>query len=731
MKVITNELFRVFLSGSPLSKIIFLLLALLALPAQSAEYCADEFYIDVTLPNGARWDLCWEHRTREAIVYHHVFYTPQNSSHRRMVFFQASVAQIHVPYDDNGARFHDVSDFGLGGVALQPITAESCPNGSLIAFSTKNVICQQIVSRQQAYSLGGQTQSGHALHLFNLSESGNYIYIPLWKFFDDGSIEPWMGATGALQRFTNASNHQHGWTVSQDANQEIGIAHLHNYYWRLDFDLGNTNDDYVEEINFELNNGVRTRQMTRFNTEVSRPYNPLTYRTWRVVDDELNSNGHATSYEIILQDMGHRDHGPAIEPFTRNDFYLTHFKDCERFASHNPTEQGACARNLSGFVNAESIAGKDTVIWASATFYHMPRSEDMPHMDAHWSHMLIKPRDWHASNPLVDGSVQNSPPVITNPGNQSSTTSDAVSLAIQATDVDGDALSYSATGLPLNLSINASNGLISGVLQGAGSFSPVIVVSDGTASQQITFNWTVVPLSSGAGSIMIRSWKDINSNGLRDANDTSIPNVLAWLFSVNWEWLAENVTNSNGQYEFSSLPDGGYYICFDPATYPENLSTTVQNAGDDSIDSDVFADGCSDLITVSTGIVSHVDIGLASGVTQSLIGNFIWLDQNGNGLQESNEPGVSAMTVWLFDQNWNWRAETQTDANGGYSFNAMPAGGYHLCANLLDAANTVPTLMNAGDDALDSDAEVDGCTALFNIEVGEVKTSIDIGLVNN
>ena len=55
---------------------ISLLILSLFLPfsnIQAAEDCGDAFYIDEQLPNGARWDMCWEHRNREGITFHDVY----------------------------------------------------------------------------------------------------------------------------------------------------------------------------------------------------------------------------------------------------------------------------------------------------------------------------------------------------------------------------------------------------------------------------------------------------------------------------------------------------------------------------------------------------------------------------------------------------------------------------------------------------------------------------------
>jgi hypothetical protein len=56
-------------------------------------------------------------------------------------------------------------------------------------------------------------------------------------------------------------------------------------------------------------------------------------------------------------------------------------------------------------------------------------------------------------------------------------------------------MTYNATGPPQGLSINASTGLITGTIglgaANAGSYSPTILVSDGTSSAREFLNWTV------------------------------------------------------------------------------------------------------------------------------------------------------------------------------------------------------------------------------------------------
>ena len=490
MKIKNNHfLHRLILSMALLMSALFVPTT----DVEAAEFCSDQYYINQTLPNGASWDMCWEHRQREGIIFHHIFYKPKDGT-RRMILNFAAVAQIHVPYDDNGARYHDISDYGIGGNNMLNIQSDECPGGNRLQFEGKNVLCQQLHKEEFAYKSGNNSDSGNSLSLFSVSPVGAYYYIPRWRFKDDGSIEPAIGATGALQRF--GTNQSRGWPLS---NNKTGIAHLHNYYWKLDFDLNNTgNNDIVEEVNFALSNGKRQRSITTFSTEVSRKVNPTTQRHWRIRDNNLNNtNGHDVSYDILINEAGHQDIGPSSEPFTQNDFYVTKQKNNEKFGSHNVSG----GRNLAEFTNGESLVNQDIVVWPGITFYHMPRNEDIPHMDAHWSHIKIVPRDWHSSNPLVSAPV-NTPPTVANPSDQSNEQNNSVNLAIQANDIDGDALSYSATGLPPGLQINSNSGVITGNVNTPGNFNVTVNVSDGSSSRSTQFDWTVIAVNTNSAPVI-------------------------------------------------------------------------------------------------------------------------------------------------------------------------------------------------------------------------------------
>ncbi len=92
----------------------------------------------------------------------------------------------------------------------------------------------------------------------------------------------------------------------------------------------------------------------------------------------------------------------------------------------------------------------------------------------------------------------NSEPVIVNPGAQSDYVGLAVTLAISASDGDGDVLTFAAGGLPPGLGIDTVTGVISGTPTTAGSFAADVSVTDGTDVDVAYFNWDIAaaaPLS--------------------------------------------------------------------------------------------------------------------------------------------------------------------------------------------------------------------------------------------
>ena len=118
------------------------------------------------------------------------------------------------------------------------------------------------------------------------------------------------------------------------------------------------------------------------------------------------------------------------------------------------------------------------------------------------------------------------------------------------------------------------------------------------------------------------------------------------------------------------------------------------------------------------------------------IGDFVWLDADGNGLQDAGEAGVPGVVVRLLDAGGAVVGEDVTDESGRYELTPTSAG--PLTLEVVLPAGHQPTLVDAGqDDAIDSDADpanvvVGPAETTVRVDVGDaagVEGDLDIGLI--
>lgn len=126
---------------------------------------------------------------------------------------------------------------------------------------------------------------------------------------------------------------------------------------------------------------------------------------------------------------------------------------------------------------------------------------------------------------------------------------------------------------------------------------------------------------------------------------------------------------------------------------------------------------------VQGNCAARVDPFVKSG---TLIGNWVWIDYNNDGMQSPLEPGVGGVCVRLVDAVTGQMIEqTSTDSNGFYGFNVAGAGQYQIEFTLPE--NTAFTLNDIGND--DQDSDVDPATArtpVFDLAADDL--SWDAGL---
>ncbi len=118
--------------------------------------------------------------------------------------------------------------------------------------------------------------------------------------------------------------------------------------------------------------------------------------------------------------------------------------------------------------------------------------------------------------------------------------------------------------------------------------------------------------------------------------------------------------------------------------------------------------------------------GAASIFTASAsVGNFVWLDLNGDGIQDGGEPGLKGIRVKIFTGAAVLVNATRTAADGSYTFTDLPHGQYYL-------KFTSPSFSlqdQGGDDALDSDPNpATGQTITFTLNPGQDDDTWDAGI---
>jgi hypothetical protein len=228
-----------------------------------------------------------------------------------------------------------------------------------------------------------------------------------------------------------------------------------------------------------------------------------------------------------------------------------------------------------------------------------------------------------------------------------------------------------------------------------------------------TDNWCVTTTApSNTGSIGDRVWGDPNGNGIQDADETNgFTGVTVQLKNASGTVIATTTTNSTGNYLFSGLAAGNYYVVF-----PISLSgavVTAQNVGtNDNIDSD------ADQTTGQTGVISlgagqnitNVDAGYCPTTLE--LGNRVWNDVNNNGIND-NENGISTATVNLYKDNNNDNiadgaiiATVFTDANGFYLFTGLVPGNYIV--GVITPSGFASSTTNGGDPDNDNNLDDNG-----------------------
>ncbi len=228
-------------------------------------------------------------------------------------------------------------------------------------------------------------------------------------------------------------------------------------------------------------------------------------------------------------------------------------------------------------------------------------------------------------------------------------------------------------------------------------------------------------------------WEDMDGDGIQDAGEPGLSGVTVRLIlpgpdgvrgTPDDSVVMTTTTDTSGYHLFSNPAPEKYYIRF---TAPSGYFFTLQDQDtNDALDNDANQNGLTEIFGLSA---VQDDLTRDGGLYRpASIGNYVWEDMDGDGLQTTGEPGLPNVTVQLYQSNGTLVATTATDDDGLYGFSGLRPGNYYLHFTL--PSGYVFTPANQGnDDTLDSDANTGtGQTATTMLTSGENDTSWDAGL---
>lgn len=378
--------------------LVFILISAPTYARPTAYNCPTGHNIQHAFSSGSEWNLCWQERQQEGIVFNNIrFSTPGRNP--RQILSEASLSQIQTDFDNAAEQIFWVTDYGLGAQSLVDLSLNECPLGERIMSNGKAILCKTVNKMGYIWKYSTGQSQGDYLDLFSISKIGSTSFVVRWKFYENGIIQPTIGTTGKINHFDTDS--RYGWPVT--SNNTIAVSYQNHYFWRLDFDLEQTHaNDVVEQIESIPSSDKlkKARQITTIQTETARSLDHNRKRFWRVRDGtQQNANIGFVSYELVLLNHALQGEGNSNEPWLSHDFFVTQYKSCERFAVRNPTQNG-CADHVQNFVNGQSIAQQDIVTWYRASDHHVPSDEDIHQVSLKWTGLQLLPRDWSSRNPF-------------------------------------------------------------------------------------------------------------------------------------------------------------------------------------------------------------------------------------------------------------------------------------------------------------------------------------------
>ena len=242
------------------------------------------------------------------------------------------------------------------------------------------------------------------------------------------------------------------------------------------------------------------------------------------------------------------------------------------------------------------------------------------------------------------------------------------------------------------------------------SSEPITLNNDNPSKTDVNFGY--VNNNSLSGTV----YRDDSRNGDQDGTEPGYSGVIVQLLDKDGQFITTTTTDANGRYSFDKLPDGTYSVT---VVKDGELADTEQTE-----DPDATKDNASEPVTLGEDNPSkdHIDFGY---VPDYSIHGLVYRDGDRSESHGTDEKGYANQTVELRDKDGKVVATTTTDADGAYSFEKLPAGGYTVTV-VKDGALTDLDQTEDPDSTKDS---MSGVISLGNDH--RTRTDVNFGYIAN
>jgi primary-amine oxidase len=406
-------------------------------PLQVSQPDGVGFTLDGTLLSWQNWQLRLGFNYREGLVLHQVAF--RDGGRLRPVAHRLSFAEMVVPYRDASPDHYrrtafDIGEWGLGFMTtslalgcdclgeityLDAVVHDSAGEPQTI----QNAICVHeedsgVLWKHVDERAGAEVRRARRLVVSFHVTVANYEYLVYWRFYQDGSIECEVRATGIMVTSHTAapgSRPANGTLVDQGIYAPF---HQHFIVARLDLDVdGTDNTVYASESRAAAPGSddphalglTVTSTPLRTEAEGKQDYDWGTQRGWKVVNDNVaNGLGTPVGYKLIPSATFPPLLDPASPAFKRaqvigHTLWVTPYRADERWPCGDFPVQAEHDTGLPAWTEADRpIENTDVVLWYVFGLHHVTRPEDWPVMPADIVSFWLKPFGFFDRNPALD-----------------------------------------------------------------------------------------------------------------------------------------------------------------------------------------------------------------------------------------------------------------------------------------------------------------------------------------